>query len=43
MSNYDYDDKLHRAILSAINEYYDCKDNIKELLKSNVEQALNYG
>ena len=32
--------KLHRAILSAINEYYDCKDNIKELLKSNVEQAL---
>ena len=31
---------MHRAILSAINEYYDCKDNIKELLKSNVEQAL---
>ena len=35
-----HEDKLHRAILSAINEYYDCKDNIKELLKSNVEQAL---
>lgn len=26
--------------MSAINEYYDCKDNIKDLLKSNVEQAL---
>lgn len=26
--------------MSAINEYYDCRDNIKELLKSNVEQAL---
>ena len=24
----------------AINEYYDCKEDIKELLKSNVEQAL---
>ena len=24
----------------AINEYYDCGDNIKELLKSNIEQAL---
>lgn len=35
-----HEDKLHKAILSAINEYYDCKDNIKELLKSNVEQAL---
>ena len=35
-----HEDKLHRAILSAINEYYDCKDSIKELLKSNVEQAL---
>ena len=35
-----HEDKLHRAILSAINEYYDCKDNIKELLKSNVEQAM---
>ena len=28
-----HEDKLHRAILSAINEYYDCKDSIKELLK----------
>ena len=35
-----HEDKLHRAILSAINEYYDCKDNIKELLKSNVEHAM---
>ena len=35
-----HEDKLHRAILSAINEYYDCKDSIKELLKSNVEQAM---
>ena len=35
-----HEDKLHKAILSAINEYYDCKDNIKELLKSNVEQAM---
>jgi copper homeostasis protein CutC len=26
--------------LSAINEYYDCKNVIRELLKSNVEQAL---
>ena len=35
-----HEDKLQKAILSAINEYYDCKDNIKELLKSNVEQAV---
>ena len=35
-----HEDKLHRAILSAINEYYDCKNVIRELLKSNVEQAL---
>ena len=35
-----HEDKLHKAILSAINEYYDCKANIKELLKSNVEQAM---
>jgi len=35
-----HEDKLHKAILSAINEYYDCGDNIKELLKSNIEQAL---
>ncbi len=35
-----HEEKLHRAILSAINEYYDRKDNIKELLKRNVEQAL---
>ena len=35
-----HEDKLHKAILSAINEYYDCKDNIKELLKRNVEQAM---
>ena len=35
-----HEDKLQNAILSAINEYYDCKEDIKELLKSNVEQAL---
>lgn len=35
-----HEDKLYKAILSAINEYYDCGDNIKELLKSNIEQAL---
>ena len=35
-----HEDKLHKAILSAINEYYDCGDNINELLKSNIEQAL---
>ena len=35
-----HEDKLHKAILSAINEYYNCGDNIKELLKSNIEQAL---
>ena len=35
-----HEDKLHRAILSAINEYYDCNNSIKELLKSNVEQAM---
>ena len=35
-----HEDKLHSAILSAINEYYDCKNVIRELLKSNVEQAL---
>ncbi len=35
-----HENKLHKAILSAINEYYDCKDSIKELLKSNVEQAM---
>ena len=35
-----HEDKLHRAILTAINEYYDCKDRIKEILKDNVEEAL---
>ncbi len=35
-----HEDKLYNAILNAINEYYDCKDSIKELLKNNVEQAL---
>ena len=35
-----HEDKLHRAILSAINEYYDCKEDIKELLKTNIEQAI---
>lgn len=35
-----HEDKLHKAILTAINEYYDCKDSIKELLKSNIEQVL---
>ena len=35
-----HEDKLYKAILTAINEYYDCKDNIKELLKNNIEQAL---
>ena len=35
-----HEDKLNKAILSAINEYYNCGDNIKELLKSNIEQAL---
>lgn len=35
-----HEDKLHNAILAAVNEYYDCKDNIRELLKSNVEQVL---
>ena len=35
-----HEDKLHKAILKAINEYYDCKDNIKEILKSNVKQAM---
>ena len=34
-----HEDKLHKAILSAINDYY-CGENIKELLKSNVEQAM---
>ncbi len=35
-----HEDKLHKAILSAINEYYNCGDNIKELLKNNIDQAL---
>lgn len=35
-----HEDKLHKAILTAINEYYDCKDSIRELLKANVEQAI---
>jgi len=35
-----HEDKLHKSILSAINEYYGCGDNIKELLKGNIEQAI---
>ena len=35
-----HEDKLHRAILTAINEYFDCKDSIRGMLKDNVEQAL---
>ena len=35
-----HEEKLHKAILSTINEYYECNDSIKVLLKNNVEQVV---
>ena len=35
-----HEDKLHKAILGAINEQYDCRNSLKDILKSNVEYVL---
>ncbi len=35
-----HEDKLHRAIIGAINEYYDCGDDIRKILLGNIETVL---
>lgn len=36
-----HEEPLHRAIVKAINEFYDCGDDVAGILKSNVESALS--
>lgn len=36
-----HEEQLHRAIVKAINEFYDCGDDVAGILKSNVESALS--
>ncbi len=35
-----HEDKLHNTILKAINEYFDCKEDIRKILEQNVESVL---
>lgn len=35
-----HEEPLHKAIVKAINEYYDCRDDVARILKSNVESVL---
>lgn len=35
-----HEEPLHRAIVKAINEYYNCSDETANILKENVEQVL---
>ena len=35
-----HEDKLHRAILRATNEYFECGENILEILKGNIENVI---
>lgn len=35
-----HEEPLHRAIVKAINEYYDCREDVARILKSNVESVL---
>ena len=35
-----HEDKLHSAILSAINEYYSCGEDIRRIIMGNIESVL---
>lgn len=35
-----HEEPLHRAIVQAVNEFYDCGDDVTRILKSNVESVL---
>lgn len=35
-----HEEPLHRAIVKAINEYYDCREDVARVLKNNVESVL---
>ncbi len=35
-----HEEPLHKAIVKAINEYYDCRADVARILKSNVESVL---
>ena len=35
-----HEEPLHRAIVKAINEYYDCREDVARILKNNVESVL---
>lgn len=35
-----HEEKLHRAIINAINDYFDCHDKVKKILKTNLETAI---
>lgn len=36
-----HEEPLHRAIVKAINEYYDCREDVARILKNNVESVLS--
>ncbi len=36
-----HEEPLHKAIVKAINEYYDCRADVARILKSNVESVLS--
>jgi len=36
------ENRLHNAILDALNQYFNCKDETKEILKNNIENVLEY-
>ncbi len=35
-----HEEPLHRAIVQAVNEFYDCGDDVAKILKANVESVL---
>ncbi len=35
-----HEEPLHRAIIQAVNEFYDCGDDVAKILKANVESIL---
>lgn len=36
-----HEDKLHSAILNAINDYYNCGDDIRKIIKGNIDAVLS--
>ena len=36
-----HEDKLHNAILNAINDYYNCGDDIRKIIKGNIDAVLS--